>query len=294
MRKPSVLAFGEVLWDVVQDKEYIGGAPFNFAAHAAQCGLEASLYSRVGNDQRGRKSLVALERFGVESQWMQIDEAHPTGWVEVVLNDGQPSYTITANVAWDHIAPPAADGGDTLRAAHFDALYFGTLAQRDNRSREALRALRKILRDVPVFYDVNLRPPCTPMELAMESLPGAAIVKLNEEEAGVVSAHLWKECLKGDALFARLVERFDTRILLLTRGSEGCQVVTAEGCQEVAGEPVKVASAVGAGDAFSAAFLSHYLLGLAPFAAAKKANAFGAWVASCAETVPQKPYSMQN
>lgn len=286
MRKPSVLAFGEVLWDVVDGVEHIGGAPFNFSAHAAQCGLDASLYSAVGFDERGRRSLAQLDRFRVRKDWVQTADAYPTGWVDVILRDGQPSYTITEDVAWDHIEAPSASDVETLRSSYFDALYFGTLAQRSEKSRHALNVLRETLRGVPVFYDVNLRPPFTSMEMVVEGLRGAAIVKLNEEEASLLMDHLWKKQLTAGAFYARLVETFGIYILLLTRGGDGCYVVSRDGLCEIAGEPVQVVSAVGAGDAFAAAFLSSHLLGFPVEKAAQKANKLGAWVASRQETVP--------
>ncbi len=32
----KILSFGEIIWDVYEDKKCIGGAPFNFAAHCAR------------------------------------------------------------------------------------------------------------------------------------------------------------------------------------------------------------------------------------------------------------------
>lgn len=286
MKTPSVLAFGEILFDVFDGVEHIGGAPFNFAAHAAQCGLESSLYSAVGFDDRGRRSLAQLDHFRVRKDWVQTADAYPTGWVDVFLQDGQPSYTITEDVAWDHIQAPSDSDAEALRSSHFDALYFGTLAQRSEKSHAALKSLRETLRGVPVFYDVNLREPFTTMEMVIDSLPGTAIVKLNEEEAALLMRHLWKKQLTPGALYARLVKSFGIHILLLTRGAHGCQVVSRDGLSEVPGETVQVVSAVGAGDAFAATFLAGHLQGLSAGEAARKANRVGAWVASQAETVP--------
>lgn len=38
----DVVAFGEILWDVIDGTAHIGGAPFNVAAHAVRCGLSAT------------------------------------------------------------------------------------------------------------------------------------------------------------------------------------------------------------------------------------------------------------
>ena len=53
MSKPTVLSFGEVLWDLFPDSRVIGGAPFNFAAHRSKLGAEVSFVSAVGQDELG-------------------------------------------------------------------------------------------------------------------------------------------------------------------------------------------------------------------------------------------------
>ena len=57
MTPPSILCAGETLWDVLPAGEFIGGAPFNVAAHCARLGARALLVSRLGKDERGRRAL---------------------------------------------------------------------------------------------------------------------------------------------------------------------------------------------------------------------------------------------
>ena len=41
----KALFFGEILWDVIENKPYIGGAPFNLAAHMTKMGFKSTLIS---------------------------------------------------------------------------------------------------------------------------------------------------------------------------------------------------------------------------------------------------------
>jgi len=103
-RKIKLLSFGEVLWDIINGQAYIGGAPFNLAAHASRCGLESYLLTCVGTDDLGNRALIEMDRLNVSGKYVQKDSKHPTGTVTVSLSaDGQPSYTIHKNVAWDFI-----------------------------------------------------------------------------------------------------------------------------------------------------------------------------------------------
>ena len=100
----DVLAFGEVLWDVIDGVPHIGGAPFNLAAHAAKCGLSASIVSAVGRDDLGRRALEEARRLGVATDFIEEHPTRPTGTVNVTLGaHGIPSYEIVKPVAWDEI-----------------------------------------------------------------------------------------------------------------------------------------------------------------------------------------------
>ncbi len=150
-----VLAFGEILWDIIEGAEHLGGAPFNFAAHSVQCGNEASIVSRVGNDILGKRAWTHCELHKVKQDLIQFDQRHPTGRVTVTLSRGQPDYVIHENVAYDFIE----DSGllRKLDASSADVVYFGSLAQRNDTSRQTLHELLKRVRCDYVFYDVNLR-----------------------------------------------------------------------------------------------------------------------------------------
>jgi len=59
----DVVAFGEILWDVIDGVPHLGGAPFNFAAHAARLGLKTAIASAVGCDELGTKAVAAGDSF---------------------------------------------------------------------------------------------------------------------------------------------------------------------------------------------------------------------------------------
>src|SRR5664279_4029784 len=56
-----IVSIGEILWDVIGENEYLGGAPLNFAAHSQKLGHEVFPLSGVGADARGRKALDLLK-----------------------------------------------------------------------------------------------------------------------------------------------------------------------------------------------------------------------------------------
>src|SRR3954466_5879368 len=124
-----IVGIGEVLWDVYPDgRKVAGGAPFNFAFHCHQLGHPAVIVSRVGDDDLGRELRQRVRELGLSDEYIQTDREHPTGTVRVTLDANKvPTYTITENVAWDHIELiPELEG----LAATATALCFGSLALR--------------------------------------------------------------------------------------------------------------------------------------------------------------------
>lgn len=284
-KSPRILSFGEILWDVVQEKEYIGGAPFNLAAHVVRSGLQADFYSRVGVDDRGRRAQLELEHLGVNTRWLQHDPHAETGWVGVDLDDkGQAEYFFPEAIAWDAIESPSNAKSNELKNSGYAAFCFGTLAQRTPKSSEALKSIRTALQGVPIFYDVNFRAPHTTLEMVISTLPGTTLVKVNEAEAHLLADYFNES--DWPRLFSRLQAAYGTQVLIVTRGGEGCWVADQKTIADLPGESIRVASTVGAGDAFSAAFLATWLQGQGIEQAARKANRYGAWVASCPEAIP--------
>lgn len=284
----DLVAFGEILWDVIDGRAHIGGAPFNLAAHAVRCGLKSAAVSRVGDDALGRAALSEMARLRVDSRWTSVDARHPTGTVTVSLAGGQPSYEIHEGVAWDFIDV----SGDSLQALADErprAFCFGTLSQRGEVSRRTLVRLLDAFRDAWVFYDVNLRQAYWSGPLVEAGLARATLVKVNDDEARVLGGLLFAGACGPEAFARAVLAKHPAQAVIVTLGAAGCLVCErGKDAVRCSGVKVDVADAVGAGDAFSAAFLAARLGGATAAEAAEAGNRRGAWVASRPGAVPEE------
>ena len=249
----DVVAFSEVLWDVIDGETHIGGAPFNLAAHAVRCGLKSAAVSCVGDDALGRAALDEMRRLHVDARWTSVDAGHPTGTVPVTLAGGQPSYAIHEEVAWDHICVSEAQAR-ALAAERPRVFCFGTLAQRSRESRETLARLLDRFAFTEVFYDVNLRQRYWSGERVEAGLARATLVKVNDDEARILGDLLFGGAREPEAFGRAVLARHPARAVVVTLGAAGC-LVCERGREPVRcpGITVDVVDAVGAGDAFSAA-----------------------------------------
>jgi len=270
----DVIAFGEVLWDIIDGVPHIGGAPFNFAAHVVKCGLSASIVSSVGKDDLGRRARELVKRLGVDDALLGTHPMLPTGTVNVTLTDGIPSYEIVKPVAWDEIV---VAGAETIPAPR--AFYFGTLAQRSPVSAGTLKSLLAAFPTSLVFFDVNLRQAYWSRDLVLEGLKTANVLKVNDEEMKTLD-------LGPEGLFAAN-PRLDT--VIETRGADGCVVWSRDGqaFTSPAAPDGSVVDTVGAGDSFSAAFLAAVLKGRTLEEAARAGNVRAGQVAARAGAIPE-------
>ncbi|MCB0580624.1 MAG: carbohydrate kinase [Phaeodactylibacter sp.] len=282
MSKPTIICFGEVLWDVLPDKRVAGGAPMNVAFHANQFGMESKMISCVGDDELGKELIRFLENKGVSTSLIQTDPTFPTGTVNVILdNGGSPSYEIVSPVAWDYIRADDKTK-DVVRSA--DALVFGSLACRTERNK---RTLFEYLELAPVrVLDVNLRVPFYSRPLIESLLARADIVKMNDEELALIAG--WQQAAGSEkAQLGFLRDAFGLDVLILTRGKNGAACLDESGFHEHPGFPVTVKDTIGSGDSFLAAFLSKYLRGVNTRKCLAFAGAVGALVATRAGGTPE-------
>ena len=247
----KVLSFGEVLWDIYPDSEHIGGAPLNFAAHFKKCGGSSWMTSAVGKDALGDKTLEIIEKMGVRCEYVSRS-LKETGKCLVTLDENSiPSYNLLDNVAYDDIKIPELTDS-------FDVLYFGTLALRNENNQNTIKEIIKNNKFGEIFCDLNIRPPFfseNTVKLAMEN---ATILKISDEELPYVQ-DFSDDILKCAENIAK--EHENLKLIIITKGDKGSFVYDCQSKKtyEADAKKVEVASTVGAGDSFSAAFLAKYL-----------------------------------
>jgi fructokinase len=290
----TTVVFGEALVDEFPTGQVIGGAPFNVARHLAAFMATPLMITRIGGDRNGQAVRAEFERFVMPETGLQIDPMEETGRVVVERHGQGHRFTILPRQAYDFIDPVAAVA--SLAGVDAGMLYFGTLAQRSERSRQALAAL---LESSPArrFLDLNLRPGQVIEPVVTHSLQAADIVKLNEEE--LQSLFQWYfQIGRNDAPLSTeevhaacraLMDRFSLEALIVTLGHRGSVYFAADGSLVANRDnpsPPFVIDTVGAGDAFSAIFLLGRLRGWPLELTLARANEFAGAICAVTGAVP--------
>ncbi|WP_228974663.1 ribokinase [Streptomyces sp. DH12] len=217
-----------------------GGKGANQAVAAARLGARTALLARVGDDAHGRLLLDSQREAGVDTAGVLVGGA-PTG-VALITVDPSGDNSI--------VVSPGANG----RLAPQDVRAAAGLFQRSR----VVSAQLEIPLETVVEVVRNLAPdsrfvlnPSPPRPLPREVLAACDPLIVNEHEARVILGG----SAVGDAPegWARILLAKGPRSVVVTLGSQGALVASAEGVSRVASVKVDAVDTTGAGDAFTAA-----------------------------------------
>jgi fructokinase len=250
-----IVSIGEVLWDVIGDKEYLGGAALNFSAHAARLGHEVFFVSAVGKDERGRRVLERMKELGLSTRFVRTIDDYPTGIVTVELNAvGVPKFTLHHPAAYD--APHLSNEDiSELLSPPPDWIYFGTLFQMSPQAKQLTYRLIDCNCGARLLFDVNLRKDSYTAPLVRELMGKAEVVKLNEDEAVEIDKMLGRSPHSIEDFCRAYSAEFGWQSACVTRGEKGCALLLGGQYAEAPGFQVDAKDTVGAGDAFAAAYV---------------------------------------
>ena len=284
-----ILVGGEALFDLVYEGDtdlrgHPGGAAFNTARTIGRLGQAVAYLGRLSTDRFGTRLERMLAADGVrldavvrteEPTTLALAELDETGSARYRFYEratSAPGLTPEAALA---ALPPAVG-----------ILHVGTLGLTLEPMASALEAVvEELSGQALVMVDPNVRPSIMGDGEAYRRrlrrvLGRTDVVKVSEEDVA------WLDPQRSTADAARMLLQGGPRVVLLTCGGEGVQVVTAAGDVRIPAPVVEVVDTIGAGDAFGGGFLAWWRsrgLGrkqLDDQAAVIEAAAFGALVAA--------------
>ena len=300
---------GARLEDVTSFAKYLGGSSANTAFGCARLGLAAGLISRVGDDAMGRFLVETIAREGCDVSHVGVDPARLTAAVVLGIKDQDtfPLIFLRENCADMAIGEAeieeayiARSGALLITGTHFSTEYIAGIS---NRALDHAQA-----HDVRTVLDIDYRP-------VLWGLTKRGDGATRYIASDTVTAHLQRMLPRFDLVIGTIeefaiaggsddilralaeVSRHTKAVLVVKRGPLGCAVIDGEVPRSLddafsgTGVQVEVLNVLGAGDAFSAGFLSGWVRGEHYDACVRYANACGALVVSrhgCAPAMPTR------
>ncbi len=282
-------AVGDLIWDLLPQGKRLGGTAVNFACLASRLGNQVSLLSSIGNDPLGEEARCELKIAGIPEDQLQVSNLYPTGTANVQLNaSGDACFKLHAPVAWDDLL--WTDEWKSVVSC-LDAIYFGSLCRRDERSNSTIQQMIEHAEDdCVIVFDVNLRPPFYSSSVLRSSLEKATILKASEDELPIVMRLLgFPQRNNVEDCIAALFDSYPLDLIAVTFGASGSLISSRRGSHRHFGISVPVADTVGAGDAFTAALTSYYLHDAPIRILSEAGNVWGSWIASQVGATPNCP-----
>ncbi|MGN6751080.1 MAG: sugar kinase [Intrasporangium sp.] len=257
----------------------LAGAETNVAIALARLGHRAGWVGRLGADPFGDLALRELRAEGVDVSHVVTDVEAPTGlmFLEQRTADVSRVDYRRAGSAGSRLCP--ADLTQPLGPSPRILHVTGITPALSVTAREAWAAALDEASgaDVLVSLDVNYRARlwdrATARDVLQARAAGADIVIASDDELDLVA-----DGPEAEAVGALLAG--GSSYVVVKRGACGASVWTADGRIDAPALPVTAVDTVGAGDAFSAGFLSGLLDGLDAGACLQRGVLLGAWAVS--------------
>jgi ribokinase len=255
-----------------------GGKGANQAVAAARAGGDVTLVARVGQDMFGERAVAGLVENGVNVDFVQFDKS-PSGVALIFVgDDGENSIGVASGAnaklspsdvrkakaainAADVVVMQLETPLETVQAAADLAAAGGALVILNPAPAQGLPA--KLLKKISIL---------TPNETEAELLTG---IKVDSEDACARAA---------DVLLSKGVAT-----VIITLGSQGAYLATADLKQRVAGFSAKAVDTTAAGDVFNGALAVALAEGCSMPDAVRFANAAGAIAVTRVGAQPSAP-----
>jgi len=281
---PAITAIGEILFDVYPTSKALGGAPINFLYHVFKLTGQGTIVSRVGHDVLGEQAKRFLAGNGISISFVQNDHKHPTGITNVTLDEQKaPTFNIDTDRAYDFIE--SISELQNLIADKTDCLYFGSLAQRSNVSRNTIQSF--FGKNIKYFCDLNIRQNYYSEDIIIRSIKTADVLKVNIDELELLNNVLFKNKFNMLQTSFELMSKYNIDLLAVTKGSAGSTIIRDQKADHYKFETQEVVDTLGAGDAFASILCIGYMQGWELSAISKTANEFAGKICKIKGALPE-------
>jgi fructokinase len=259
------VVLGEALIDLLEAdhegeliyRQAIGGAPLNVAVAATRLGGDVRYVGSLSSDVLGDRLAAFLRDAGVRLKNAKR-VAVPTTLAVTTFVGAEPTFTFYGEPPSYALLEP--DDLDRTEIGGADVLYAGSICLLREPFRTAARAAWQTPGPVKVF-DPNVRPTLLPDAKAVDNLRDlveeffatADLVKLSSADAVVLYDGA------EPAAAAEQIRSLGAKAVVVTCGSKGAYIATADGAEMLPAPSVAAIDATGAGDSVMGALVRRLL-----------------------------------
>jgi len=261
---PDLIAIGHVLMDIrifvdefpkadeeaKTDKLSLGGggSAANVAVGASRLGVKSGFIGSIGFDTFGRVLLEELEHEGVDVAHVKVDTSTSSGLTVIAINKKGQVIMFGYTGASDKLFPSDLNKEylSSSEHVHITGLSFDTALAAAEMAKKA---------NVTVSFDPGRLMSKMGLKRLLPLLHYVDQILLNQEEAQELTSVI--ELEKA----AKAIIKSGPKMVIIKKGPDGVFAMNHSKSFSVPAYPVKVVDTTGAGDAFSAGFITAQLEG---------------------------------
>lgn len=268
-KEVDIVALGELLIDFTESgtsengmklfEQNPGGAPANLLTVASHLGYRTSFIGKVGKDMHGEFLKKTLEKEGIGTNSLIVDEKYFTTLAFVEIGEGgERNFSFARKPGAD--TKLSAEELDQKLLKDCKIFHFGSLSLTAEPSHKATLTAVDIAKKAGaiISYDPNYRASLwsdqdTAVEMMKSVIPLVDVMKVSDEESLL---------LTGEKEYPGAVQKLlemGPKLIALTLGENGVMIATKNQKEVIAGFSVNAVDTTGAGDSFWGGFLSKYL-----------------------------------
>ncbi|MHC4690219.1 MAG: ribokinase [Planctomycetota bacterium] len=220
-----------------------GGKGANQAVAAARAGGDVTFIARIGDDMFGQKAKEGFIKDKINVDYVLTDESEPSGVALICVDEDGENIIAVASGANSNLSPSdVKNQSDVISSADILLMQLETPL-------ETIHQAASIASGNGVKVILN---PAPAQELSDDLLSHISILTPNESEAELLTGiKVDSEEDAGKAADVLMDKGIET--VLLTLGSRGAYIVTAEFKELISGFKVKAVDTTAAGDVFNGA-----------------------------------------
>lgn len=257
-----ILCCGEALIDMLPRKgadgadvyqPFNGGSVFNTAISLGRLGTPTGFFAGLSEDFFGDSLLDGLKAAGVSTKYICRKDLHTT-LALVKLTEGHARYSFIDEGS----AGRMLEKRDIPKLSKsIAALHFGSISLIPEPSGGTYESLlKKASKSHVISLDPNIRPTVIKdkkkhLARLKRLMAKADLIKISDEDV---------KWMTGGQAFSKVAKTWlknGARIVAITRGGEGVEIFTKLHSLSLSAPKVKIADTVGAGDTFTAGFLTY-------------------------------------
>jgi len=216
-----------------------GGGGTNTAASFANFGLKTAFFGKIGTDSAGQHILDVMKEYKVNTNLVLKDKKHITGYSTIISAKTGQRIVLVHRGANNYI--------DKLPELKTKWVY---VAPMSGKSANLIPKIIKYCNKKNIQIAMNPSSRYIKKGIAKSVLKNIDILFLNKEEA----SKLTKTSFKDEDKIIQKLRLLTKGIIVMTNGQKGAIALENNSIYKFIPPKVKIASTLGAGDAFNSAF----------------------------------------